>query len=242
MKTLIYDIETSPLEADVWGMWQQNVGLNQLRKPTRMLCFAAKWKGSKKTEFHSEWGNGTADMVGAAWELLNAADAVVHFNGTTFDDKHMNREFQEQKLGPPSPFKKIDVLRTVKSQFRLPSNKLQYVSTWLGLEGKVQHSGHSLWTGVMNRDPKALKMMRTYNIQDVVLLEKVYDELLPWIVGHPNQNLYDGQGCPKCGGEHLTKEGFAYTNQGKFQRFSCTQCGAWSKSTQRIDGTQIVGI
>jgi hypothetical protein len=30
-KVLIYDIETAPIVAHVWGLWENNVGLNQDR-------------------------------------------------------------------------------------------------------------------------------------------------------------------------------------------------------------------
>ncbi len=44
----------------------------------------------------------------------------------------------------------------------------------------------------MNKDPAAWKVMEKYNKQDVLLLEKVYDRLLPWIKSHPNHHLFNG--------------------------------------------------
>lgn len=241
MKALVIDIETSPNVADVWGLWQQNVGLNQLHESTRMLCFAAKWVGSRKTEFRAEWDD-KGQMVDRAWELLNEADAVIHYNGDRFDIPHLNREFVQAGLGPASPFRSVDICKTVKQQFKFPSNKLQYVSTALGLEGKLQHSGHSLWTQVIAGDPKAQKQMEKYNVQDVVLLEKVYDRLIPWIKNLPNMNLNGGAGCPRCGRGNLQKRGFSQTNQGYFQRYQCQDCGGWSKDTTRIEGARHVGL
>lgn len=240
MKILVIDIETSPIVADVWGLWQQNVGLNQIHEATRMLCFAAKWVGEKKTHFFSEWDD--SDMIAEVWNLLNEADAVVTYNGDRFDIQHLNREFVTAGYGPPSPFRSVDIVKTVKQNFRFPSNKLQYVSTALGLEGKLQHSGHSLWTKVIAGDPKAQKQMERYNIQDVVLLEKVYAKLIPWIKNLPNANLFDGNGCPRCGAATLQKRGFAYTNQGTFQRYQCQKCSGWSKDTTRLEGTKHVGL
>lgn len=243
-KILVWDIETSPHVADVWGLWQQNVGLNQLHKSTEMICFAAKWLGepARKTQFFSQWGDGQVGMVKAMHELLDEADASVTFNGTTFDEKHANREFVEHGLGPVSPYKSVDILRVVKKNFRFPSNKLQYVSTALGLEGKLQHSGHSLWTQVLAGDPKAQKLMEKYNVQDVILLEKVYDKLLPWIHNGLNLNLFEGLGCPNCGSGNNQARGYSYTNQGKFQRHQCTDCGKWFKGTKRLEGTDKAGI
>ncbi len=67
-----------------------------------------------------------------------------------------------------------------------------------------------------------------------LVCEKVYDRLLPWIKSHPNHNLYGGDGCPNCGSNRLQKRGFSYTTTGTFQRFQCTNCGSWSKSTKAI--------
>jgi hypothetical protein len=86
----------------------------------------------------------------------------------------------------------------------------------------------------MNKDPAAWKVMEKYNKQDVLLLEKVYDRLLPWIKSHPNHNLFSGHGCPNCGSGRLQKRGFTYTTTGTFQRFQCTDCGSWSKSSKAI--------
>jgi hypothetical protein len=87
----------------------------------------------------------------------------------------------------------------------------------------------------MNKDPDAWKVMEKYNKQDVILLEKVYERLLPWLGrNHPNRNLYNSTGCPTCGNAKLQKRGFSYTTTGTFQRFQCTHCGTWSKATKAV--------
>jgi len=45
-KILLFDIETAPLQALVWGMWEQNV--IRVEKDWYMLCWAAKWLDNKK--------------------------------------------------------------------------------------------------------------------------------------------------------------------------------------------------
>lgn len=243
MKILILDIETSANVVDVWSLWNVNVGLNQIHEVTRMLCLAAKWHGEKKTMFFSEWTDGKEGMIQAVWDLLDQADAVVSYNGDRFDIQHLNREFVQAGMGPPSPFKSIDIVKSVKRRFRFPSNKLQYVSVAIGFEGKLQHSGHSLWTGVIKGDAKARKTMQRYNVQDVVLLEKVHDKLLPWLVSYPNVNLYQAEeGCPKCGSQKLQKRGTSVTLGRVYQRLHCTSCGAWSRSAGVLKSTTINGV
>lgn len=113
---------------------------------------------------------------------------------------------------PPAPYKQIDLLQVVKSNFKFPSNKLDYISQRLGLGQKVEHEGMALWTKCMKGDKAAWQRMEEYNIQDVVLLEDLYKRILPWIKNHPNMNVYkDGPICPTCGDEHLQKRGTAVT-------------------------------
>ena len=109
-KILTLDCETSPNIADVWGLWQQNVSLNQLRESTRMISFAAKWLGKPRVEFYSEFHNGRVEMIHRAHEMCNEADVMIHYNGRTFDVPHLNREFIENGFAPPSPFQQIDLL------------------------------------------------------------------------------------------------------------------------------------
>lgn len=245
VKTLIIDIETSPNIADVWGLWQQNVSLSQLRESTRVICFAAKWHGDKKMIYFSEHHQSRAEMVAKAHTLLDEADAVVHYNGTTFDIPHLRREFLEGGLQPPSPFRQIDLCGVAKKVFRFPSNKLAYVSEQLGLSGKLSHTGHDLWRDCMNGDPKAWNLMRRYNIQDVRTTEELYDKLLPWIPSHPHVGLYSEDPsenvCSRCGGGALKKRGFAYTPLTKFQQYRCEDCGAWTRGKYALAAVELRG-
>jgi ribosomal protein S27AE len=238
-RILTLDCETSPIEAHAWGLWQQNISINQIMKPTRMISFAAKWYGVKKTEFYSVYHDTAEVMVQKAWELIDQADILITFNGISFDMKHLNREFVTAGLTPPSPVQHIDLLNVVKKNFRFPSNKLQYVTTALGLSGKVGHEGHGLWVRCLAGDEDAWKLMRKYNIGDVVLTEQLYDRLLPWVTNHPN---IDSDGCPNCGGVEMAKEGFAFTNQGKYQRYRCTTCGKWSRSGKSVELHTLRGV
>ena len=200
MKILLLDIESSPNVALVWGLWQQNVGINQLMESSYVLCWAAKWLGEKEIFFDSTHKSKPAKMLKGIHELLDRADAVVHYNGTKFDIPTLNKEFLLHRLNPPSPYKQIDLLRTVRSSFRFPSNKLDYVAQRLGLGQKHAHEGHDLWVKCMNKDKEAWKRMEEYNIQDVLVLEDVYNRLLPWIKNHPNAGIVHGLShvCPSC--------------------------------------------
>lgn len=235
MKILLLDIETSPNLATVWGLFNQNIGINQLLEPGYTLCWAAKWLGDDYTYFDSVYRSSPKQMVKRIHKMLSEADAVVHYNGTKFDIPTLNREFLMYGLTPPAPFKEIDLLRTVRNRFRFTSNKLDYVARQLGLDAKVQHKGMELWLGCMNKDKESWDIMEDYNVTDVAILEQLYDKLLPWIKGHANHSLHTSdEVCPHCGGAHYQKRGFSYTSGGKYQRFQCNKCGTWFRGTKSL--------
>lgn len=228
MKILHLDIETSPNLAWVWSLWKQNVAINQIKHPGEVLCWAAKWHGDK----HSMFDRGK-DRIRSVWSLLDEADAVVHFNGTDFDVPHLNREFVRIGMKPPSPFKEIDLLKVIRKRFSFPSNKLEYVAGALGIGQKVKHTGFELWIDCMKDDPKAWKLMEKYNRGDVLLTERLYMKLLPWIQSHPNVGLHndsDKMSCTNCGGDSIRREGWVYTKTQRYQRFQCKGCGTWLRS------------
>lgn len=246
MKILLLDIETAPNVAHVWGLWQQNVGLNQIIDSGYVMCWAAKWYGEDEVMFDSVQQSKPKSMLRRIYKLLEDAEAVIHYNGTKFDIPTLNKEFLLYGMTPPAPYKQIDLLRTARSQFRFPSNKLDYIAKTLGLGGKVQHSGHELWIQCMARNGEAWEQMEAYNKQDVVLLEKVYDRLKPWIKGHANHGVYeDGLCCPNCSSIKYQRRGYAMTNAYKYQRFQCKDCGAWfraSKTDTAGEPKRFVGI
>jgi uncharacterized protein YprB with RNaseH-like and TPR domain len=94
---------------------------------------------------------------------MEEADVLVGWNSAAFDSKHIKREFIENGYLPPSPYKEMDLMRVVKSQFKFPSNKLDYVAQTLGVGAKVQHSGFDLWVKCMADDKKAWAEMKEYH-------------------------------------------------------------------------------
>lgn len=231
MKILLLDIETAPNSAHVWGLFKQNISISQLMNSSYVLCFAAKWLGKPDVFYYSVKKHGAKRMLKAAHKLLSEADAVVHFNGTKFDVPTLNKEFLLHNMQPPASFQQIDLLKTARNRFKFPSNKLDYLAQALGLGKKFKHAGHELWVKCMAGDADAWKEMEAYNKQDVLLLEAVYNRLLPWIVNHPSHAVYSGvDSCTNCGSHSLQRRGFAYTNGMKYQRYSCNDCGTWMRS------------
>ena len=236
IKILLLDIETSPNSAYVWGLFDQNISIGQMIDSSRTLCYSAKWLGEDEIHFDSEHKSKHKKMLKGIHGLLDMADIVVSYNGNRFDLPILNKEFLLHGFNPPSPYKKLDLLRVVRSNFKFTSNKLDYISQQLGLGKKAEHEGFQLWLSCMNGDKDAWKRMEDYNIQDVILLENLYNKLLPWLKNSINHNLFsDIQGCPSCGQTNLQKRGTAVSSTGTYQRYQCRGCGAWAQGTTALE-------
>ena len=232
MNILIWDIETKPTEAYVWRMWKENISPQQVITPGEMICWSAKWHGTDEVAFSSVWNQRPNTMVKRLHNLLSEADVNVTYNGNKFDSPIVNAAFARLGLAPPAPSKSVDMYQIVRKEFKFLSNRMDFVAKALGLEGKIETGGFELWVSVMNKDPEAQKLMEEYNIKDILVLEQMYERLLPWIRNHPSHAHYgnDGHVCPNCGGSHVQRRGTHRTKVSTFQRYQCTDCGSWSRS------------
>jgi hypothetical protein len=192
--------------------------------------------------FDSVHNNTPKKMLEGIHDLMDEADAIIHYNGNRFDIPVLNREFLTHGFAPPSPAKQVDLYLTVRKQFKFASNKLDYVAQQLGL-GQKKDTNFALWVGCMQGDLDSWQTMEEYNVQDVILLEAVYNVVKPWIKNHPNHGLHtDGLVCPNCGGNHYQRRGFAHTHAGKYQRFFCLGCNNWFRGRKSEKTQTFVNI
>jgi len=237
MRILTLDIETSPNLGFFWGLFNQNIGISQIVTPTKVLCYAAKWLGDDEVtyrDFEDE------DFLTAIWDMIDSADAVVHYNGASFDMKHLNREFVQAGMGPPFTPKNIDLLSTVKRRFRFTSNKLDFVAGELLGEHKETTTFKLWWDCIVENYQDAWDDMKSYNIQDTVLTEKLYILLRPWIPGHPNHGLYiddqENPVCRACGSENVGTRGWQKLNVASYMRYRCSDCGWNGRGRHMVQG------
>ena len=224
MKILELDIETSLHKVYTFSLIKAYIPPKQIIEPTKVLCWAAKWLHQKKIHFRDIRD---ADFIEKIYAMINEADAIIHYNGKAFDMKHLNREFLLRKMAPPSPYTNIDLLTTMRQNFKMASNKLEWVSIQLGYEGKIQHRGIQLWIDCQeHNDPKAWQEMRRYNIRDVREMEPIYYDLLPWIKNHPNWGHYvkGDLVCRNCGSTKVKRDGIERSTVVPYQRYRCTDC------------------
>lgn len=235
MKILSLDLETMFSTVGTFGLFNQNIGINQILEDGHVICYAYKWLDEKDITFKRKEDQ---DFLTNIHEALTESDAILTYNGKRFDLPHLNREFVKAGLRPPAPYKHIDLLDTVKKQFRFPSNKLQHVAKELGIGSKVSHEGFELWVKCLEGNEAAWRTMEKYNIQDVKLLEKLYHRIKPWIKDHPNSM----SGCPQCGSSHLQSRGVVRSKSSTYKRFYCVDCGTWSREKKVDDTADMVGL
>ena len=227
IRMLFLDIETTPHEGSFWNLFPKFIPIGQLKVPTEMLCWAASWKGERDVTYRN-WKD--KDHITKMWKLLDEADCVVHYNGKSFDMKHLNREFVRVGLPPPSFYFQVDLLSEVRKNFKLASNKLDFVVNYFGLGAKVKHAGIELWYGCMNDNEADWKIMERYNKVDVKLLPKLYKFMLPWIKQHPNLGLLvehpTSLVCPTCAsqGNHTQLDTPFRSKTQQYEQYRCVSC------------------
>jgi hypothetical protein len=235
-KILLLDCETAPNLTYIWGLHQELHTMDMFEKQWYILCVCCKWLGENNVmsfalpDFSREYKKDKENdlyVMKAIWKLLDEADVVVGHNSVNFDIKKIFSRFAIHNITPPSPFKQVDTLLSARKHFDFTSNKLADLSKILGLGAKID-TNFELWRQCMLGNQQAWNKMIEYCKNDVVLLEKVYLRLLPYMNCHPNLSLYiddNAMICPNCASKNIQLNGFAYTAQAKYQRVICKDCG-----------------
>ena len=245
-KILVLDIETAPILANVWGLWRNNVGLNQIKSDWFILSYAAKWLGSPEDEIFYKDMRGKVsteddrDILDELWKLLDEADICLTQNGISFDIPKIKARMVLSGYKPFSPVKHFDSLHIAKREFNFTSNKLAYMTDKLCEKyKKLDHgkfSGFELWAEMMRDNLEAFEECEEYNKYDVLSLEELYTKLQAWDSKHVNFNLYtdeESHRC-RCGSDRIREDGFAYTSVSKFQQYKCLDCGATTRGRKNL--------
>ena len=252
VRLLTLDIETQRGVVETFDLFPKYIPIDRVRVPARILCFAAKFRDEDEVQFFSAWDDNDPkayrDMIQAGWDLLDEADVVVTWNGNRFDIQWFEGEFGRLEMGPPSPYKSLDLFAVAKKRFgrSLMSLKLDWSARqWLG-DKKVPHGGTDLWHDIRYGSKKekaaAQALMMSYNVHDVVLTEKLLERHLPWT--GMNFSIFDEDNaertvCPKCESPKIHKRGLFYTTAYAYQRYRCADCGSWSRGRRSVYTTEL---
>lgn len=246
VKVLIFDIETAPMEAYIWGLFNQNISLEMVKQHTTVLSWSAKWLHDPADKVmysdvrHKEDKRDDKELVQLIWSLLDEADVVLTQNGERFDVPKLNYRFAVHGLKPPSSFKHIDTLKIAKKTFGFDSNKLAHMTKlfcekYVKLDHK-KYAGSALWTECLKGNMDAFKEMELYNKVDVLSLEELYvDHFMKW---DSTLNFASFQEelsfrC-NCGSDSFTHKGYVRTKKSKFKRWICDNCGKEHRDSQNL--------
>lgn len=235
-KVLIFDIETSPIVAHVWGLRDQNISLNQIVKDWQVIAWAAKWldRPAKDVAYYDIRKMTEKRILEILWALLDNADIVITQNGQNFDSRKLNARFIEYGMKPPKPYRHLDTYKIAKAAAEFTSHKLEYLTDKLCTKyKKLSHNkfpGMSLWNECLKGNFKAWEEMKRYNIHDVLSTEELYLKLRGWTPKTaPSVSLI---GCLSCGSNKVEKRGVDMTLATKWQRLHCLNCGKWFRGSK----------
>lgn len=239
-RILLFDIETSPLEAYIFQkeVWRAKVSNDRTISNYFVLTWSAKWLFDTRIMSATLTGEEAlaeddGRIVKELWVLFDKADVVVSHN-ISFDVNNMNTRFIVNELPPPSVYQTIDTLKVAQRQFGFTHNSLGALARVLGLSDSKIDVSFDLWKRSRRGDDKALQEMDKYCRRDTLVLEDIYLRIRPWIKSHPNVGLFlesNEPVCASCGSKNVHFDGnYYYTSTGKYPTYVCEDCGGISRS------------
>lgn len=232
MKRLFFDIEVSP---NIGFFWQPgyNITVNyeNIIKERAVICVAYKWQDKDKV-YALTWDENQNDkyLLETLASIMNEADEIVAHNGDKFDQSWIRTRCLFHGISVPPAFISIDTLKAARSKFKFNSNRLDYIGKFLGVGSKTDTGGFDLWKKItLENNKKALREMVEYCKNDVILLEKVFKKMNPYIPAKSHVSGEAGK-CPECNSSSFLNNGTRITaNGGRYQRLQCKKCGKWIK-------------
>lgn len=243
-KILWYDLETSPLQAWVWGCGKQYVGHKQLVKQMSrygIICVTYCWNDGKSAK-SIDWGyeeQNTAKLVAEFDQIIKQADVVIGKNSDRFDNKMLNAQRMLHGLpGMPAWTKYTDDLeKQMRKHFRLPSHALDYISAQLGYGGKIKMEFQD-WIDIVEKNPngkKAFDKMIKYGKKDVADTRALWLQLEEHFEPKFNVGLWKHKGnyiaCKRCGSTAVKRNGYDIpksTGLARYCEFTCLSCGKYA--------------
>lgn len=232
-RILFFDLETAASRGEYFDRAKE-YNILRVIDDWFIFMFSYKWLDEKSVHTESMWDYGynpkkpdDFPIVEKLWLLFNEADILVAHNGDRFDIPKSKTRFIIHGLKPYSPCKSVDTKKVAKT-FGFESNKLDELGRQLGLGRKLETGGQGLWDGCRDGDERAWRLMKKYNIQDVILLEQVYLRLRGWHKNHPNLSFFTKNTleCIVCHSKDFKKDGIEYLSQNTVcQRYQCNACG-----------------
>jgi len=220
-RVILFDLESSNLNAEMGYI----------------LCGAYKILGEKKVNYVSinqfkryrKDPTNDIEVVKVMKNVIESADILVGHYSTRFDLPLLQSKALVHNLGALPRPPHVDTWRVSKYRLKLRYNSLANLSKFLKCENKtVLH--WDIWSKAQAMDGNSIKYVIDHCIQDVIVLEDVYNKLLPIIDTHPSMAILRGgskHDCNTCGSSNVQRRGRHVALKTIKQRFQCKDCGSW---------------
>ena len=238
-RRLFFDIETSPNIGTFWQAgFKKTISPEDIIKERAVICICYKWEEEKEV-YSLNWDSKQCDkkLLFDFIKIANQADEMVGHNGDKFDLAWVRTRCLFHRIEMFPTYKTIDTLKISRSKFKFNSNKLNYISDYLGFGKKIK-TEFGLWKDILLKNNRAsiIKMVK-YCKRDVILLEKVHKALS----GHTEPQVhygvifgYDRGTCPECGSDDLVKVKGITTKSGlKKLQMKCNTCKRFHTKTDK---------
>lgn len=240
IKRLFFDIETSPNIGLFWEAgYKKNIPYENIIKERSIICICYKWAGDKKV-YSLSWDNTQNDktLLVSFLKVANEADELVAHNGDKFDLPWVRTRCLYHNIAMFPSYSTLDTLKKSRSNFKFNSNTLNYIAGFLGL-GSKNSTSFDLWKKiVLDKDKKSLDYMIKYCMQDVNLLEKVYNKLSPYIINKVHHGIIHGGtkcSCRECGSSRTILSKTRVSASGlKAYQLVCKDCGKYQSVSQTV--------
>ena len=164
--------------------------------------------------------------------ILQQADLVTGHNSDQFDIKVFNTRLLYHGFPKVPIHKSFDTKKISKGNFHLPSNKLDDIAHFLGIKGKLSHTGKDMWLGCESGKDRDWRLMKRYCKQDVYVEDEVAKKLVPFM--RPSNDFLNGADCanPLCASSNTKKAKLRKVKNGFRRQYQCNDCGLyWSDPT-----------
>ena len=237
-RVLFFDIETSPNIVASWGAsWKERLSPDNIIHERKIICISWKWLGDE-TVYNAHWDNKKDDkkMLKLFIKALHHSDIAIAHNIRKFDLPWIRTRalYHGIILRPDTVI--IDTLTWAKNYFRFNSNRLDYISKFLGSEGKIK-THYGMWMDLLIRPYKdkvakeTLKDMIFYCDKDVEELEVVYKRLAPYMKHKIHFGVLNGGEkweCPDCGSDNVRVKKTKVTAAGtSSKQMHCKDCNRY---------------
>lgn len=249
IKRLFFDIETGYyiLKIRAWQLknFTKYFNPDDIEQEKEILCISYKWQYEDKVH-RIDIRMGEKQMLKAFIKVMGEADECIGHNGDNFDIKVIRTRCIYHGVLMFPNYRTLDTLKKSRSTFKFASNKLDYITKFLGIGAKLEHRGMQMWIDVVEGDKKtrdkALDEMGAYCDHDVIILSDTYFVLSPFITHNNNFSVLCGGNrwsCPECTSDKVKMHHTYTTPFGIIRReMKCNNC----KKQYRISNKNYMGM